>query len=598
MRPMFTVSEGAGESEMFFAARIPDIPIPAVVNAVLLMNFLRSIFLSIIVLLPPDYRLYKYRMKKLNRIPCVIILTLLISCSGEKGPQPALSDTLIISDTIQYHTVRISKTDGSILPWYSADLGISYDTVLILVWDFWNKMETDSNGLKYYMNHQVWKPEHDMRGLGGDQNNMALSSWTLLYAYTGYPPIIENMRYIADTYLERSLSGKEDKWPYLPYPYNTDIHSGVYDGDMRNGKWITQPDKAGSFGYELVNLYKITGDKRYLEAALRIAGTLASHIQEGDSLKSPLPFRMNAKTGESGSLFDNMGSGKKVRDALYTSNWTGTMMMFEELTILDPDRSEKYRKCFSIFLDWMKSYPLKTNKWGPFFEDIPGWSDTQTNAISFAMFILNNRELFPDWKNEVKGIIDWTYRELGNHEYEKYKVTVMNEQTVYRVPGNSHSSRQASVELMYAALSGDTSLITNAIRTLNWATYTVASDGRNRYIRDDIWLTDGYGDYVRHYLRAMAAMPDLAPSDKNRFLGTTSVVTKIEYLETSIKYSTYTEATDVLRLKTKPLSVKCDRLAMQETSEVKVDGYSWEPLSTGGILRVGHKCNNIEITFN
>ena len=93
-------------------------------------------------------------------------------------------------------------------------------------------------------------------------------------------------------------------------------------------------------------------------------------------------------------------------------------------------------------------------------------------------------------------------------------------------------------------------------------------------------------------------MPDLAPSDKNRFLGTTSVVTKIEYLETSIKYSTYTEATDVLRLKTKPLSVKCDRLAMQETSEVKVDGYSWEPLSTGGILRVGHKCNNIEITFN
>jgi hypothetical protein len=38
--------------------------------------------------------------------------------------------------------------------------------------------------LKYYINHQVWKPEHDMRGLGGDQFNMALSSWALLYAYT------------------------------------------------------------------------------------------------------------------------------------------------------------------------------------------------------------------------------------------------------------------------------------------------------------------------------------------------------------------------------------------------------------------------------
>ena len=61
-------------------------------------------------------------------------------------------------------------------------------------------------------------------------------------------------------------------------------------------------------------------------------------------------------------------------------------------------------------------------------------------------------DLFPDWKNEVKGIIDWTYKELGNKEYGKYKVEVMNEQTAYRVPGNSHSSRQASVELMYTKL--------------------------------------------------------------------------------------------------------------------------------------------------
>lgn len=537
-------------------------------------------------------------MKKLNIIDSAIFLVILVSCSGGKGLQSASEDTLLISDTIQYHAVRISKTDGSILPWYSADCGNSYDTVLLLVWDFWNNMETDSNGLKYYMNHQVWKPDHDMRGLGGDQINMALSSWGLLYAYTGSREIVEDMRYIADTYLERSLSSAEDKWPYIPYPYNTDIHSGRYDGDMRNGKWITQPDKAGSFGYELINLYKISGEKKYLDAAIRIAGTLSSHVKSGDSLRSPLPFRVNAKSGETGSLFDNLGSGKKVREALYTSNWTGTMMMFEELTVLDPLRSEKYRVCFNIFLEWMKIYPLNTNKWGPFFEDIPGWSDTQTNAISFAMFILNHRQMFPGWKNEVKGIIEWTYRELGNHEYEKYNVTVMNEQTVYRVPGNSHSSRQASVELIYSALSGDSSYVTNAIRTLNWATYTVAPDGRNRYIRDDIWLTDGYGDYVRHYLRAMAAMPDLAPSERNRFLGTTSIVSKIVYTGTSINYTTFAGSEDVLRLKTKPSSVKCDGVAIQDGSDGDIDGSVWEPLTVGGILRISHKGNNIEILFN
>jgi hypothetical protein len=185
-------------------------------------------------------------------------------CRWHNPSTPRVQDTLLISDTIQYHAVRINKADGSILPWYSSDPGTSYDTVLLLVWNFWDKMETDSNGLKYYLNHQVWKPEHDMRGLGGDQINMALSSWTLLFAYTGNPSVLENMIYLADNYLERSLSDSTDAWPFLPYPYNTAIHSGKYDGDMRNGKGFLQPDKAGNFGYELLNLYKITGDKKYL----------------------------------------------------------------------------------------------------------------------------------------------------------------------------------------------------------------------------------------------------------------------------------------------------------------------------------------------
>jgi hypothetical protein len=528
-------------------------------------------------------------------IPVLFPLLLISGCHSGRLSSPKAVDTILTSDTIQYHTVRISKTDGSILPWYSSDPGTSYDTTLLLVWNFWNKMETDSNGLKYYMNHQVWKPEHDMRGLGGDQMNMALSSWLLLYAYTGYADILSNMKYLADNYLDRSLSDSTDKWPFMPYPYNTVIHSGKYDGDMRNGKGITQPDKAGNFGYELVNLFKITGESKYLESAKKIAHTLMMHIQPGDSLRSPLPFRVNAKTGETGFLFSNTMSGKKVESALFTSNWTCTMMLFEELRKLDKVNAKDYDNYFSVILKWMKEYPLVLNKWGPFFEDIPGWSDTQTNAISFAMFILNHRDLFPEWKKNVKGIIDWTYRELGNREYEKYKVSVMNEQTVYRVPGNSHSSRQASVELMYVKLSGDTSFKANAIRTLNWATYTVANDGRNRYIRDDIWLTDGYGDYVRHYLRAMAAMPELAPAQKNRFLSSTSIVTSINYTPEIITYITYDSATDILRLKLKPVKIICDGLELKELSDA--EGFSWKNLSSGGVLTIRHIGKKTDIVF-
>ncbi len=530
----------------------------------------------------------------------ILIITALLlagfySCDYPVSTGAGCHDTILFSDTIQYHPVRTCREDGSILPWFSADIGASYDTALMLVWDFWHKMEVDSNGLKYYMNHQVWSQEHDMRGLGGDQINMALSSWRLLYAYTGNPAVVEDMQYIADNYLERSLSEPGDKWPHIPYPYNTEIHSGRYDGDMRNGKGITQPDKAGTFGYELVNLYKITGQNKYLDAARLIAGTLSSYVKKGDSARSPLPFRVNAKTGETGSLFDNMGSGKKVSPALYTSNWTGTLMLFEELSMLDPQNRDNYQDAFNTIIEWMKEYPLKTNKWGPFFEDIPGWSDTQTNAVSFATFIMQHREIFPRWKEDVKGIFDWTYRELGNHEYEKYKVVVMNEQTVYRVPGNSHSSRQASAELMYARLSGDTSYTVNAIRALNWATYTVADDGRNRYIRDDIWLTDGYGDYVRHYIRAMEATPELAPGHRNRFLGTTSVITSIDYKPDAIKYSTYSPANDVLRLTTKPAKIISSGKRLKEVRNESEEGYMWRRLNSGGELKIFHSGNKIEI---
>jgi hypothetical protein len=526
-------------------------------------------------------------------------------CRGYKLSSQKLQDTVLVSDTIQYHTVRINKADGSILPWYSSDLGTSYDTVLQLVWNYWKNMPADSTGEKHYLHHQVYK-KGDRRGLGGDQLMMALSSWDLLYNYTGDRSVLDNMKYIADYYIKNSLSSPICKWPNLPYPYNMKLLSGKYDGDMRAGKGYLQPDKAGSFGFELIKLYKKTGDEKYLDVAEKIANTLATHAQPGDNDHSPWPFKVNAETGNPGTLVessfhyngepDNEKTTQPIiQKSVYSTNWTGALNLFTDLIRMKKGDINAYKTAFEIALNWLKTYPLKSNKWGPFFEDIPGWSDTQINAATFTMYILQNPDLFPDWRKDVKGIIEWTHKELGNKEYAKYKVEVMNEQTVYRVPGNSHSSRQASVELMYSRLSGDTTYKTNAIRTLNWATYTVASDGRNRYIRDDIWLTDGYGDYVRHYLRAMAAMPELSPANKNRFLSSTSIVTSIEYKQEVITYSTYDSATDILRLKQKPKEIDCDGKELKESVDKNSEGFNWKPLSTGGVLQIKHNGRKLNL---
>jgi hypothetical protein len=462
------------------------------------------------------------------------------------------------------------------------------------VWHFWKNIETDANGQPYYMNHQVWAPDHDKRGLGGDQLMMAMSSWDLYYNYTGDASLIENMRYMADYYLANSLSPANSSWPNLPFPYNMNVESGIYDGDMILGKEFLQPDKAGSFGFELIHFYKKTGNKKYLEAAVKIANTLADKVRPGDNDHSPWPFKVNAISGDTGILVnqevwyegmpEDLRKKKGAPDhkkSTYTTNWTGTLGMFAELMQLKEGNTPAYKKAFDIALDWMKKYPAKTNKWGPFFEDVPRWSDTQINATTFAMYLLEHPEFDSDWKQTVLNILNWVYSTLGNKQYSKYGVTCINEQTAYAVPGNSHSSRQASVDLMYAEKTGDTSFVRNAIRELNWATYMVNEEGKNFYPTNAIWMTDGYGDYVRHYLRAMAAMPELAPQDRDHLLRSSSIISKINYAPNEISYSTFDDSsTETLRLTAKPTAVKADGKDLP--------GWSWKELKSGGVLTVAH----------
>ncbi len=440
------------------------------------------------------------------------------------------------AEQLVYHEI---KTDGSgkIVPWYG-NPSRAYDHDVRLLFAFWKNMRNCPNGVPMYMQHQVWKPnEEDPRGLGGDQINMALSSWTLLYDYLGDTAVRDNMRYMADYWLAHGMSAKSDMWGNLPYPYNTELHSGVYDGDMRAGKGFLQPDKAASFGAELVSLYKMTGNQQYLNAAVAIADTLAAKVKPGDGDNSPWPFRVHAHTGE----VHRVVKDGKTAVASYTSNYTGALALFDELIALHQASAGKYAAARDTVSAWLKNYPIKTNKWGPFFEDIPteNFSNTEINADTMAEYILEHPTWDSNWKQDAASILDWSYQSFANHEWDKFGVTVINEQTAYKVPGNSHTSRHASVELRYIETTGDLTNKDAAIRRLNWATYMVDTDGKNRYPRDENWLTDGYGDYVRHYLRAMASFPELAPDDENHLLRTSSVIQDITYGDGSISYTKF-----------------------------------------------------------
>jgi hypothetical protein len=263
------------------------------------------------------------------------------------------------------------------------------------------------------------------------------------------------------------------------------------------------------------------------------------NVTPGDEANSPWPFRVNCATGKVHE--ERNDNDHLIYRASYTTNWTGALRLFDALAALNEGQPGKYRETAQLVTDWLEKYPLTNNRWGPFFEDVStkDYSDTEINADTLAAYILEHPGWDPGWRTKARGILDWSYGKFANHEADKWGVVVINEQTQYLVPGNSHTSRHAAVELLYAEKTGDWSPRDAAIRRLNWATYWVDADGKNQYPRDDNWLTDGYGDFVRHFLRAMASDPELAPDNQEHLLRTSSVIRSIVYGKSSIQYEKY-----------------------------------------------------------
>lgn len=472
---------------------------------------------------------------KLQQLISAILLTLLSAgCTVSEVREVRTSAT---EDTLMYHNIVVDE-QGGIVPWNNPDPAVAFNEIIYKVVDFWRSMQPAGNGLPYYMVHQVWKPDEDPRGLGGDQLNMMLSSWRLLYAYTGWETLKAEMQAVADYYLAHSLSDSDAIYHDIPYPYNCDIQSGEYTGDMLIGEGFTQPDKAGSFGFELVNLYKMTGRDEYLKAAVMIADCLcATMCEDADINHSPWPFKVQAVTCE-------------VKPTCrYTAAYEPTLELLLSLQELGAANSAAYRKAFDCLNRWMVDVAYANQKWGPFFEDCTEASETQMNAVKFAQFVMNHRELYPNWEPMVQEIFRWTDEKLANHNWECYGVIPTNEQTCYQVPGNSHTSRQACAEIQFEALHGR-SASPESVRKLAWATYMVADNGANQYYNDDVWMTDGYGDYIRHYLRAMAYDPQqLATPFENHILSSTSVLSTVSYTPGQICYTAFdADGKEVIRL--------------------------------------------------
>jgi hypothetical protein len=543
-----------------------------------------------------------------------------------RGVTPILSLLLLLAisaplfgqqrNRINGHPV-VLDSQGKLLSWMTPQER-AYDHVVKLAWNFIeNKVPEEANGLKVYLVHSTFDPS-TLRGTDWPHNPaglyaMFVDSALAYYTYSGDTVALDRVREMLDYQLAHGTTSAGWEWARVPYA-SSDAGSTEYFGadDVKycekerpgsgacgrgDGHFAIQPDKVGELGVGYLKFYELTGEAKYRDAALACANALAAHVRRGDVSHSPWPFRVFAHTNH-------------IREE-YTAHVIANVRLFDELVRLALGNSASYQDARRLAWDWLMKYPMKNNLWGAYFEDIPidtnlrNWN--QYSAGETARYLLQHPETDPDWKAHAGGLLSWIektfavdvpatpqYRQMQQEpvQYGKqWGANVISEQTVEDMDKmGSHTSRYASLCALSYEKTGDESLREKAFRSFNWATYMAHEDGliTEAMAESEFWYSDGYADYIRHFLAGMGSVPEWSPGGESHLLRSSSVVRKVKYSPQELSYSTFDEsATEVLRLAFRPTRVTADGTPLHQRSDLSEPGWTFE--TSTGILRVRHE---------
>ena len=377
---------------------------------------------------------------------------------------------------------------------------------------------------------------------GKNQNNQggnvywAVETLLKYYAYTGDADAIAPIRLLLDRVLYYHTPA-DWAWPNVPRTQDnspdgeyTDQFSGV--------------DKICMAAVGYINFYKLTGEKKYLDAALNIAKTVARYVTPGDEFTSPLPFRVDLKTG-------------RVINA-YTASMVYPVILFDELSQGDyPVPRQDYQGKKELIWNWIMQYPMQNNVWAGYYEDTkPDLTNlNQQIPMETARYILRHPENDPDWQTHVPALIHWVENLFGQTKH--WGATSIREQVICFDEMSSHTARYASIVAMWFGVCKDPQYREEARASFAIATYSTFTNASwddvavNRtgigYVRP--WFSDSYFDYLSHIFDGIAAMPELAPQDKDHILNTTSVITNAEYAENRVEYQAFdTDGDELIKL--------------------------------------------------
>lgn len=486
--------------------------------------------------------------------------------------------------TLNGHSV-LTDSGGKIISWVTPQQS-AYSVIVARNVNFLiNGIPTLNNGLKAYFTESYLNPDltpsgwpHNPAGVYAMFTESALRQ----YSYFGDSRMIDVAQQVLDYHLAHGMTGATGSWALVPYASadgGATTYSGASYGNTTgagDGVGVIQPDKVGELGFAFLRMYEFSGNANYRNAAVQAADMLASHVRTGDASRSPWPFRVYAATN--------------IAREEYSADVIGPIRLFDELIRLNIGNTVSYGTARQTAWNWLMTYPMQNNVWANYFEDIPIQSNLQNvnqyNALETAYYLLEHPESDANWQSHVAGLIRWVENTFA---VSQFGANAIKEQVAFSFVMGSHTSRYAGVNALLSQRTGDVAAKEKAFRAFNWASYMSASSGLTIDGPDvnQIWFTDGFGDFVRHFMRGLAAVPEWSPAGENHLLQSTGVIKSISYLPAQIDYQTFdSDATETLRLNFAPTLVTADGQQLQQVSDVTQPGWVFD--ATTGLLTVHH----------
>jgi hypothetical protein len=536
-------------------------------------------------------------MAQITKITRVVLAVLLWSTILAGQQQKPFSVTSVVNDpAIAGHPVQLD-TQGKLLPWPMPDnIGYSYSSHFLtqwtILWDQYNRQRLHYFYCCFDFDRTTFElaPDPHWANSTGYLRAMMQGFIERLYPYTGDRRTITFLENFVDYELENGLTPENYVWSQVPYA-SANPGAKRYTGWSQLGEDYIEPHVVGEDGYGYLRLYEMTGNTKYLRAAIHCADALVKNYKPGDADHSPWPVRLTARDGKA--------EGKAMGP--YSANVIEPIMLFDELMRLGQGDVAGYTRVRAACWEWFQKYPLINNVWVGYFEDVTPSMDNMNQVIplEFARYVLLNPEKDRQWREHAEKLIEWVKTTPKWPKYIVHGAVVTTEQGdgvnfCCNAPNqccDSHTSRLAAVEALYFAKTGDAAYREAAFRSYNWVTYFqgLSRDAHTPF-GSQWWFTDEYADGPRRMMDAFWAVPEWAPGDESHLLGSSSVVTKISYGKGSVTYSTFDpQSSDVLRLDFVPelITANGKPLARRKDKDVDQPGFTFD--NSTRVLRIRHE---------